>query len=273
MKILYFGGGLGNQIFEYFFYRYLLDKFPNERIYGIYPKFNFREHAAGLEVTQVFDVKLPSTSWLAKIIIVFLYFYKKLFPHNSYCSLNPCEPKLNAIVFNAYKTDKSYFENNNQLIHFRNFELGSENHIVINKMHSTNSISIHIRRGDFLSPQYFEKLGDIATVYYYNNAIEFMFSKFNNPFFFIFSDDIEWVKLNLQIKNAIYITWNINKNSYKDMYLMTQCKANIIANSTFSFWGAYLNINNPIVCYPKEWIRSEDYPNIFKDSWVGLASK
>lgn len=139
-------------------------------------------------------------------------------------------------------------------------------------MHSSNSVSIHIRRGDFLSPQYYEKLGDIATKYYYYNAIEYITNKINDPIFFVFSDDIEWVKLNLQIKNAIYITWNTDKNSYKDMYLMTQCKANIIANSTFSYWGAYLNDNNPVVCYPKKWINSSDVPDIFPYSWVGLDS-
>ncbi|MHA8106358.1 alpha-1,2-fucosyltransferase [Aquirufa sp. 5-AUSEE-100C1] len=273
MKILYFGGGLGNQIFEYFFYKYLSEKYPNEIIYGVYPQFKFSEHVSGLEVDRVFDLKLPPTSWLVKIIIVILFVYKKISPNNRFVSLNPCEPKLNAFVFNAFKTDKSYYENNAKLIRFRKFELGSENESIVNKMHSSNSVSIHIRRGDFLSPQYFEKLGDIATKYYYDNAIEYIINKINDPIFFVFSDDIDWVKLNLEIENAIYITWNTDKNSYKDMYLMTQCKANIIANSTFSYWGAYLNENNPIVCFPKEWIRYEDYPNIFKDSWIGLPSK
>lgn len=273
MKILYFGGGLGNQIFEYFFYKYLSDKYPNERIYGIYPKFKFREHASGLEVDKVFDIKLPPTFWLANIIIFFLFLYKKLLPNNRFCSLNPCDPKLNAIVFNAFKTDKSYYENEKHAIRFRKFDLGVENERLLNKIHSTNSVSIHVRRGDFLSPKYVEKLGNISTIYYYFNAIEYINIKIQEPVFYVFSDDIEWVKKNLNIENAIFITWNTNVNSFKDLYLMTQCKSNIIANSTFSYWGAYLNENNPIVCYPNEWIRNEDYPNIFKDSWVGLPSK
>ena len=140
-------------------------------------------------------------------------------------------------------------------------------------MQSTNSVCLHIRRGDFLSIEYMNILANIATVKYYERAIEFVQSKLINTFFFVFSDDIAWCKENMQLSQVTYIDWNIGKDSYIDMYLMTFAKANIIANSTFSYWGAYLNRNNPIVIYPKKWINADYYPNIFPVNWIGLTSE
>lgn len=273
MKILYFGGGLGNQIFEYFFYSYLSNKFKNHKIYGIYWSKKFEEHKSGLEIEKVFNVKLPPTSIGSKIITVILFFFKKIFPNNRYCSLKPCETKQNALIFNAFKTNKKYYENLDCLIEFRPFLLGNNNEITLHKILSTNSVSIHIRRGDFLSPKYYSILANIATIEYYRKAIEDICLRIKKPHFFIFSDDIEWARKNIEIKEAIYVTWNTGTDSFKDMYLMSQCKANIIANSTFSYWSAYLNKNKPIVYYPIKWINSkEDYPDIFPDSWIGIES-
>ena len=76
----------------------------------------------------------------------------------------------------------------------------------------------------------------------------------------------------MKIDNAVYIDWNTGEESYIDMYLMTLSKANIIANSTFSYWGAYLNVNQPIVIYPQKWRFSESKGmlDIFPDNWIGL---
>ena len=75
MKILYFGGGLGNQIFEYSFYLALKERFPNENIFGVYPDFKFREHIGGFEVEKIFDVKFPATSFKAKLIVLLLFLF------------------------------------------------------------------------------------------------------------------------------------------------------------------------------------------------------
>ena len=88
MKVLYFGGGLGNQIFEYTFYLALKDRFPKERIYGVYPNFKFREHIGGFEIEEIFNVKFPPTSLKAKFFIVLVFFYKKMFPKTRLCSLH-----------------------------------------------------------------------------------------------------------------------------------------------------------------------------------------
>lgn len=98
-----------------------------------------------------------------------------------------------------------------------------------------------------------------------------MCSKVNNPYFFIFSNDIEWCKKNIQLPHSYYVNCNKGKDSWQDMFLMSKCKHNIIANSTFSWWGAYLNENpQKIVISPSKLTNRGDSPDLFPDSWIKL---
>lgn len=271
MKILYFGGGLGNQIFEYSFYLALKERFPSEDIYGIYPNFKFKEHFGGFEIEQIFDVKLPATTFKAKLIIGLLFLYKKINPKTSLCSLHPININWNSIVFNAFKSDLSFYKDRRKWLEYKKISLDLRNRKIIDKMLATNSVAIHVRRGDFLSPKYNNILGNIATLVYYKKALDIIKSKMSDPYFFVFSDDMIWCKTTLNLpEKTVYIDWNIGKNSFLDMYLMTFTKANIIANSTFSYWGAYLNKNTPIVIYPEKWINADYYPKIFPVDWIGI---
>lgn len=269
MKILYFGGGLGNQIFEYSFYLTIKEKYPQQRIEGIYYNKKFKEHAGGLEIEKIFNIKLPSSSFKAKILTLLIYLWKKFHKKTKLCSLHNTIVNWDAIVFNAFKSDITFYKNRKNWLEFRPINLNDKNKNIIFKMQKSNSVCIHIRRGDFLSKQYSNMLANIATLEYYQKAIAYIEKEIQNPSFFVFSDDIEWCKKNLSIK-ASFIDWNIGKDSYIDMFLMTHAKANIIANSTFSYWGAYLNPNSPIVIYPKRWINADYYPNIFPDNWIGI---
>jgi hypothetical protein len=107
---------------------------------------------------------------------------------------------------------------------------------------------------------------------YYSQAIALCREKLGTSVrFFFFSDDIAWVKENIQVENAEYIDWNTGKESIYDMYLMSQASANIIANSTFSYWAAFLNKRNRLVVYPKNWFANGWIPgDIFPDDWVVL---
>ena len=78
------------------------------------------------------------------------------------------------------------------------------------------------------------------------------------------------MKENIQVDNAEYIDWNKGHDSVYDMYLMSQASANIIANSSFSFWAARLNQSNPLVVYPKKWYAGDGKRDIFPDQWVSL---
>lgn len=147
-----------------------------------------------------------------------------------------------------------------------------ENLECIDEIEKTNSVSIHVRRGDFLNADNINLFGDVCTKEYFVKAITEIESKINNPHFFIFSNDLEWVKDNLNLNNVTYVSWNSGKNSWKDMYLISLCKCNIIANSTFSWWGAWLNKNSgKIVVSPSRFLKNDTFTDVYPDSWVKIS--
>lgn len=140
---------------------------------------------------------------------------------------------------------------------------------------STNSISLHIRRGDYVSNSHTKSIHGTCDLIYYANAIQYIKNKLQNVSIFLFSDDIEWSKENLRIENIIYIDSKEKRIPHEDIYLMSLCKHNIIANSSFSWWGAWLNQNkDKIVIAPKRWFADEKLEkysiDIVCDDWVRL---
>lgn len=139
------------------------------------------------------------------------------------------------------------------------------------KIKKINSVSIHIRRGDFTSQKNADLHG-VIPIAFYLKAIEEIVKKISSLHFFIFSDDIEWVKENLNTRFPItYISKHITTTGIEDFYLMTICKHNIIANSTFSWWAAWLNGNkDKIVIAPKKFYNNSpfDYKDVYPTSWI-----
>jgi hypothetical protein len=144
---------------------------------------------------------------------------------------------------------------------------------ILNEIENTNSVSIHVRRCDYMTREYYYDRGYVCTVQYYKNAVEFMESGHSELKYYIFADDFNWVLANFDfLENYILVdTSIIDKSAYYALFLMSRCKHNILANSCFSWWGAFLN-NSPektVVCptdfrglyimadeiYPPEWIR------------------
>lgn len=141
---------------------------------------------------------------------------------------------------------------------------------IADKIKNENSVSIHIRRGDYLAKAAFKVLG-LMPIDHYLRAINIIKSRIDNPHFYFFSDDINWVKENLPLPDAVYISDNLTENHLEDLYLMSQCNHNITANSSFSWWGAWLN-NNPgkIVIAPKNWFNKgpKDTYDLYPDNWI-----
>lgn len=126
---------------------------------------------------------------------------------------------------------------------------------VLNKTNQNKSVAIHIRRGDFLDKYNYEKFGKVCTDDYYNKAIEKISSIVDNPVFYIFTNDVSWARTFFKGKNHICVEWNFGENSWKDLYLMSKFKNIIIANSTFSWWAAWLgsdiNKSGVVICPSK----------------------
>jgi hypothetical protein len=133
-------------------------------------------------------------------------------------------------------------------------ELSSQSKLYLKKIKKCNSVSIHVRRGDYVSNTHTNNVHGVCSLSYYKKAIKYIKSKEQKVVFFIFSDDINWCKDNFKfIEDKCFID---NSNSaIEDLELMKNCNHNIIANSSFSWWGGWLNLNlDKIVISPKNWI-------------------
>lgn len=173
--------------------------------------------------------------------------------------------------FQSYKYFGEYRDSIVEELQFSKESLSEKTKSVASDMKRYNSVSIHVRRGDYMNGYYYETLGKICDIAYYQRAIAAIKERVDNPHFYIFSDDQDYVTENLTIENATFVNFNRGNDSWQDMYLMSQCKHNIIANSTFSWWGAWLN-NNPqkVVVAPSHWFANMDNDEIVLPEWIRL---
>jgi len=147
------------------------------------------------------------------------------------------------------------------------------NKTLAEQISSCQSLAIHIRRGDYIKPEILSYHGICPENYYYD-AVEIIKKKAPVQELFIFSDDITWVNEHLKFNlPCTTISHNTGKNSFEDMRLMSLCKHNIIANSSFSWWGAWLNSNvDKIVVAPNNWIadKNTDTKDVIPENWIRL---
>jgi hypothetical protein len=283
MKVIQFLGGLGNQMFQYAFYKALQKRLPNVKadING-YQNYNLHN---GFELERIFDIKLDKISpFKSDIFCNNKWIYRKirrvLNLKNTYTGearLFSFDPSVfnnsKPVYYWGYWQNFKYFEDIADEIRsdFRFTKpLSKRNQEVLEEIKRTNSVSIHVRRGDYLKDSL---LGGLCGLDYYLQGINYIQSNITLPKFFIFSDDISWCKENFNLPGSEIISWNKQSSSYIDMQLMSSCKHNIIANSSFSWWGAWLNENQKkIIIYPTKWVNT-DTPEVTMstpDSWIGL---
>lgn len=152
-------------------------------------------------------------------------------------------------------------------------DLNGENKEWMQKISAASSVSLHIRRGDYVSNVVTSSVHGTCDLEYYQAAIRLITSRVKTPEFFIFSDDIHWAMQNLKIMHGChYISNNSGESSHVDMRLMSLCKHHIIANSSFSWWGAWLNGRpDKIVVGPSQWFKNRPFPkDIYPSAWITL---
>ncbi|EHR0660254.1 alpha-1,2-fucosyltransferase, partial [Escherichia coli] len=135
-----------------------------------------------------------------------------------------------------------------------------------------NTIAVHIRRGDYVTNVNASAFHGICDIEYYKKSIELITSRIKDPKFVFFSDDIAWVKEAFSgVSDAYFVENPSSTSSAVDMYLMSLCKHNIIANSTYSWWGAVLNANpEKIVICPERWTLNDSIGQLYVDGWIKL---
>lgn len=131
-----------------------------------------------------------------------------------------------------------------------------------NALNDNESVSLHIRRGDYV------KLKLSLNRLYYMKAIEYIKKIYNNPIFVVFSDDLKWVRENIDTNSrVVYANEDGKLKDYEELFIMSRCKSNIISNSTFSWWAAWLNTyEKKIVIAPKKWMKPQE--NIIPNDWI-----
>lgn len=151
--------------------------------------------------------------------------------------------------------------------------LSEVNNRIVEAIRAVNAVSLHVRRGDYLSNQHTLSVHGVCSLEYYERAIRYIADRVADPVFFVFSDDIDWVKTALKIQYPChYIDNNHGSESYNDMRLMSLCSHHIIANSSFSWWGAWLNPSDTkIVIAPSHWFaKPVDVSDLLPETWVRL---
>ena len=281
MKIVRIIGGLGNQMFQFAFYLALKERYNDVMLdtssFGIYTH-------NGFELDKIFHIEYTKASKRERMILsyqgdeILMRVLRKLLKQRKTEYVEPylCFDE----TVTSLSCDKYYIGYWQSYKYFINIEsairkqfcfsqvLSSKNEAVKKWMLNSNSVSLHVRLGDYVNNSVYS---NICTSDYYNKAIDMIQSKVSEPIFFIFSDDTTWCKNNLQIPCCNIIDWNNNEESYWDMYLMTCCKHNIIANSSFSWWGAWLNTTpGKIVVAPGKWINDNrvQISDIIPSDWI-----
>lgn len=149
-----------------------------------------------------------------------------------------------------------------------------ENEAVAAAIDSANAVSLHVRRGDYVSDPLTNRYHGICSPDYYQDAVYHITGRVGAPHIFVFSDDQEWTRANLCFAvPTTFVGVNSPDCGYRDMLLMARCRHHIIANSSFSWWGAWLNpTHDKIVVAPKQWFgaSSNDTCDLIPPSWVRL---
>lgn len=265
MKIINLKGGLGNQMFQYAYGR-------NIELKGSKIIFNtsfFDGNKAEGDTARDFKLNNFNIKTNAK-------FSSKNHPLNNL---------IKRILAKFGIKEDGYWQNEK---YFKEIEANIRTEFTLAKPLSTksldwkdkilniqNSVSLHIRRGDYIQNTETNKFHGTCDVDYYKKSIKKTVSMINSADIeiFVFSDDINWAKQNLSFPYQTHFISNLEIPDYEEIYLMSLCKYNIIANSTFSWWGAWLN-NNPekIVIGPKQWFtdKTTDELEILPHTWIQI---
>jgi hypothetical protein len=146
-----------------------------------------------------------------------------------------------------------------------------ENAAVAEVMRTVEGVSVHVRRADYVADSRTLQIHGACSPDYYRAAIRELATSVRDPHFFVFSDDPSWAQKNLEFEHPVtFVTHNKADRNYEDLRLMTLCRHHIIANSSFSWWGAWLGTNpQRIVIAPKRWINDDtvDTRGLFPDKW------
>lgn len=281
MIIVEIKGGLGNQMFQYAL-GYKLASMGKQIKYDISDYYrngrNLRKLSLG-----IFDLELPvanenelikvgrGNSLLGKACRKVGIGKDKIYIEDIDKGYQPSVFEMDNIYLSGYWQSEKYFKNicaEILKIYKMPGAVMRENKELLAEIENTNSVSMHIRRGDYLNEQNRKIYGNICTEKYYNEALNMINKRMQNSKIYVFTDDPKWARKKFAKKDFYVVEANLNRNDVNDLFLMSKCKANIIANSSFSWWAAWLNQNkNKIVVAPMKWFNNHETSEAICEDW------
>ena len=279
-------GGLGNQMFQYAASYALAKKNGLELKLDLGDYNTFRDR--NFELPYAFDLKfsIASKKDVKNLIGVHSNIYLRRFLYRVGYRKNMLREKpyvlnkdffdiTNSIYLEGYWQNYNYFDSIKKDIR-QQFKFkclkNEEINFFFQKYKKKNVISMHVRKSDYINNKKNTHLFFNLTNNYYLQAVNFFKLKVTNPHFLIFSDDVNWVNNNINLQNTSYEILKPSLSPAKDMALMSLCNHNIIANSTFSWWAAWLNSSvNKIVITPQKWLKKDPQPIGLKiPEWISF---
>ncbi len=294
MDVIIIFNGLGNQMSQYAFY--LNKKNISKSTRFLFSKKSKNIHN-GYELDRVFGIKYHDS-----LINKFLYLIFRVAGYKKYAFIS--KPAIRSLNFLGIKiinenddynfkpeylrpskgikfyvggwhSEKYFMAIKDAILktfQFNSENIGVKNQQVLEQIKATKSISVHVRRGDFIDSNNLNKLGNVCTIDYFLKAIEKMRSLLDNPHFFFFTNDYSWVKTNFNGPDFSLININTKTESWKDMFLISNCLHHINSNGSFSWWSSWLNNNgHPYVIVPKNFIADKYFKDIYPENWIQLS--
>ena len=293
MVVVKLTGGLGNQLFQYAAARRLsvfhhtilkLDGtlFEHYRLrkYSLSP---FRILESFATPQEIAEVKGFSKKGVLRIALAFLRNLKRNHRSPIFTEplVRPFDPSIlktpKDVYLDGYWQSEKYFVDIQDIIR-REFTIkyaqDPQSQEVAEHIASTQSVSVHVRRSDYVSDSETNRTHGSCDLDYYKQCVSLITGKITNPHFFVFSDEPSWTTKNLRLNYpTTFVTHNDSDKAYEDLRLISMCKHNIVANSSFSWWGAWLNPNpDKIVLGPKKWFNDPgpgvDASDIIPPRWI-----
>lgn len=282
MNIVWIDGGLGNQMFQYALALKLM--YLGREVKLDVTKYAEHHVHNDFELDKVFGISVP----LADLKEIKSLGYRKANHLTEFLKKTPLRKKtiynnesytfdrnvleLDGYYLEGYWQSEKYFLDIREKIletyHFPEFTTARQWEYA-KRIRESRSVSVHIRRGDYLNYSY---LQNICTLDYYRSAMQYFREKYpQDAEFYIFTNDIPWAKEHFQEKDCHFVTGNSGADSFRDMQLMSICGDNIIANSSFSWWGAWLNQNSEkTVIAPEKWISNaeDEIIDVIPEKWI-----
>lgn len=298
MIIVKLMGGLGNQMFQYAMARRIayvhsvplkLDisglEIRKLRTYGLKNLNIIEDFASKKDIAIVKKRKVLVERLVSPLIDKFKPYFKRshvkeqhiLQKQHVHFDPNILKVSGNAYIEGYWQSEK-YFKDIEDIIR-REFtlrvELGVTSKAIAKRIKRLNAVSLHIRRKDYVYDQRTKEVFGLCPIEYYCAAVEGITQLTQFPHFFIFSDDPEWGRKNLKLPHSVtFVSKSEDGKDYEDLWLMSLCKHHIIANSSFSWWGAWLNPRkDKIVLAPRRWFNADEYSNtkdLVPDDWIRL---